>query len=396
MVGANLVDISSNSASPHDLGGWAAFGRADLDVVPDPMVLRTGEMFVLGRSGVQQMGLDPDEAWKSLDRNLGSLFAFFDLLLTRERIPLIEYWHTFANSLPELLGELVVPVTIAYEIYDEVRAEVVDKLRCRQGLLLDDGLVREINEELTAYAWEWQPQVDLEQADEATLRAAGFLVGGLVFGSYAAATGADHVLQPKRSRLMLEASAPPDKRTLRGWQKENELFSAFKEHCAPVDDVRVEDLSGAPSALALVLQEHPDLRGTPDVLREVLALRESRAGKAYRDWFRKLRRAWADGQRPPDEDAAREVLAELRRRSGAGADATVGLKADITLKAGDGGVGAEVKIADVPLRVPQWLRGWMVSHLPFKPHRRFLLRLGLAQARYEDITLHLQRLWSRT
>jgi hypothetical protein len=398
MAETTLVQITKNTLSPDEPQGWSAYNEAKLDVVPDPMVLRTGETFLLGKSGVKKIGLDPEEVWKSIDENLGSLFAFFDLLITRDRIPLIEYWHTFANRLPEILGPLALPVTVDYEIYNNVRKEVVEKLNAGQVLSLDAKIVAEVNEELTAYAWDWRPQVDLRYtADEPTLRAAQFLVGGLIFSSYAAAMGADHVLQPKRSRLMLEASAPADKQALRGWIKESELFSAFKEHCAPVRDVRVEDLTGAPSALALILKERPDLPGTPDVLQEVLKLRDSRSGKRYRTWFQELRRAWKLGQRPKDEDDARDVLAELRRRSGADAEVTGGVKADITLTASsEKGFGGEIKIKDIPLHLPRWLHGWVVSCLPFKPHRRFLLRLSLAQSRYEDITLHLYQLWKDT
>lgn len=391
-----FVQIAKNTLSADEPQGWSAFSQAKLDVVPDPMVLRTGETFLLGRSGVQQMGLNPEEVWKSIDANLGSLFAFFDLLITRDKIPLIEYWHTFSNRLQDILGPLAVPVFVDYQIYDRVRQEVVEKLNARQVLSLDAEFVSEVHEELTAYAWEWQPQVDLPDVDERTLRAARFLVGGFIFSSYATAMGVDHVVQPKRSRLMLEASAPADKQALRGWIKEKELFSAFKKHCAPVSDVRVEDLTGAPSALALILFEHPNLRGTPDVLQEVLKLRDSSSGRRYRTWFQELRQAWARGQRPEGADDARDVLAELRRRSGSDAEVTGGIRADITLSASDKGFGGDVKFKDVPVQLPRWLHGWVVSYLPFKPHRRFLLRLSLAQGRYEDITLGLYRLWKAT
>lgn len=146
----------------------------------------------------------------------------------------------------------------------------------------------------------------------------------------------------------------------------------------------------------LVLHENPHLSGTPDVLNKVLAQRDSNSGKRYRKWFQDLRRAWARGKRPEGEEDARDVLAELRRRSGADADATGGLRADITLKANEKGVGGEVKFKDVEIRIPAWLRGWCVSYLPYKPHRRFLLRLDLAQARYEDVTLDLKQLWDKT
>lgn len=395
MVEAQHVEILKNTLSTDEPRGWSAFSQAKLDVVPDPMVLRTGETFLLGKTGVKQMGLDPDDVWKSIDENLGSLFAFFDLLMTRDRIPLIEYWHTFANRLPELLGNLALPVIVDYEIYDNVRKEIVEKLKAQQVLSLDAKLVKEVNEELRAYAWDWRPQVDLDPADEPTLRAAQFIVGGLVFSSYAAAAGADHVVQPKRARLLLEASAPAEQRALRGWNKEKELFLAFKEHCAPVDDVRVEDLTGSPSVLALVMYENRNLRGTPDVLKKVLDLRYSSSGKRFRSWFQELRGAWSLGQRPEAAEDVRDVLDELKRRSGADADINGGVKADITLKASPAGPEAEVQFKDVSL-LPRWLRGWVVSYLPFKPHRRFLLRLALAQGRYEDITLHLHQIWSAT
>jgi hypothetical protein len=69
---------------------------------------------------------------------------------------------------------------------------------------------------------------------------------------------------------------------------------------------------------------------------------------------------------------------ELRRRSSADAEEAGGAKVDITLKASESGFGGELKLKDIPLVIPAWLRGWVVSCLPFKPHRRFLLRLSLA------------------
>jgi hypothetical protein len=55
MAETTFVQITKNT--PH---GWSAFSEAELDVVPDPMVLRTGEIFLLGRSDAQRIHLDPE------------------------------------------------------------------------------------------------------------------------------------------------------------------------------------------------------------------------------------------------------------------------------------------------------------------------------------------------
>jgi hypothetical protein len=61
MVETTLVQITKNTLSPDEPQGWSAYNEAKLDVVPDPMVLRTGETFLLGKSGVEEIGLDPEE-----------------------------------------------------------------------------------------------------------------------------------------------------------------------------------------------------------------------------------------------------------------------------------------------------------------------------------------------
>ena len=83
------------------------FQDAKVDYVPDPMVLRAADLFIGGREFVREIwpnsdnGLDngaevtKDRVWATIEKNIDGLIAFFHLLMTRERIPLIDYDSTF-------------------------------------------------------------------------------------------------------------------------------------------------------------------------------------------------------------------------------------------------------------------------------------------------------------
>ena len=86
------VQIDDNS-----LQEWRKFS-ARLDCVPDPMTIRTAELFLNGRSGCTAGGLDAGAVWGVLDSNLHGLIAFFNMLMTRSAIPLIAYFETFRQE----------------------------------------------------------------------------------------------------------------------------------------------------------------------------------------------------------------------------------------------------------------------------------------------------------
>src|SRR5271165_5243242 len=92
-----------------DQNKWAdEFAVAGLDVIPDPMVTRIADLFIGGRSFTSKANLDPDKVWSAIQHNLDGLIAFFHLLMTRDRIPLIDYEFTFDTNNFGALGDIAI------------------------------------------------------------------------------------------------------------------------------------------------------------------------------------------------------------------------------------------------------------------------------------------------
>ncbi|MFE2124605.1 hypothetical protein ACFW9U_28655 [Rhodococcus aetherivorans] len=393
MVSSPTVKIEENTSAE-----WEKFS-ATLDVVPDPMVLRTAELFLNGRSGVVAHGLNPDVVWDTIDKNLHGLLSFYDALLTRERLPLIQYWETFASPrrpLVDLLGPLAVPVEIASSVYESAKENLIDKLIAQQPLdKLPEEMINDVVEELGAFAYDWHPSLPgLQYGRGEHQQVAEFLIGGMVFGSYAQATGTDHLIQTKRSRLLVALSVPEPRLSKWRYEQEQELFADFKQHCtAEGDNVRADDFDAAPTVLPYLLLQKPPPTGTMDLLERCLQLREEKLGRDYRDWYGRLRRGWSLGRDDPQaEKSISAVLKSLRERMPDDDVKTGGL----TLSIGMQGPVPSAMVEGVPLRWPRWLRLWVVDHFVMKPHRHLLLRMSLSQRRYRDVTLDLHRLWSRS
>src|SRR5690349_5895138 len=92
-----------------DVTTWPEiFDAAGVDYVPDPMVLRAAELFIGGRQYcIKEQKLDDQKAWPVIESNIDGILAFFHALMTRERIPLIDYEYTFPSMLfTQRFGEL--------------------------------------------------------------------------------------------------------------------------------------------------------------------------------------------------------------------------------------------------------------------------------------------------
>src|SRR5262245_51195160 len=92
---------------PLEQNEWPAeFARARLDVIPDPMVMRIADLFIGGPNFAAKANLDKGKVWKAIEQNVDGLITFFHLLMTRERIPLIDYQYTFDTTNFDALGEI--------------------------------------------------------------------------------------------------------------------------------------------------------------------------------------------------------------------------------------------------------------------------------------------------
>ncbi len=144
-----------------------------------------------------------------------------------------------------------------------------------------------------------------------------------------------------------------------------------------------------PTVLPHLLLSGP--RNPRELLERALQLRESPEGRLYREWHARLRAAWSQGRRSPEEDDAevvrREIEARLRSRAeGASIWAT---KLDVEVEAGFS-VGGEV-----PVGVPNKLRSWLVDAFKFRGHRKLLLRMSLDQHAFDNVGRGLRELWMK-
>jgi hypothetical protein len=113
----------------HSIEGWNAY-RKKFGFVPDPMILRAGEIFLNGVSGSTPLSADGFPVWKALEENISGIVEFFDMIATYDRIPLINYWYTYdrmslAESIEQLLAEKLCRVEIGYDVYEKIKEGAV-------------------------------------------------------------------------------------------------------------------------------------------------------------------------------------------------------------------------------------------------------------------------------
>jgi hypothetical protein len=388
---------------------WKTYRKSVADFIPDPMVLRAGDLFLMGREqGRHSVPVGDDGAerlWTALDKNISGILTFFDLLVTRNRIPLIDYPASFSViSFDDVLGDLVVHVHVEHEFYRHAKAGALAKLRSYRTSSIGRRGLRDITDELDAFGWEWSPQLEGLQVSEARRPIVQFVLGGLIFGAYAQASGTEHILQSKRSRLFLALSEPNLRENFWAYERERELFKDLREACSTDHHVRYEEVPAPPPIVPYLLAKNPSARTPKDLLKAALDFRESPEGLSYREWRAELREGLAMGRNDP---AARRiidrVLKELNKRykkvqsDGAEAKVSFEIGAETSDLVGPlGKVKGKVAAKDVPLKLPkvEWLRRWLVENIGMRTGcSKLLLRMGIAQRDYENLTLGLRRIW---
>ena len=389
--------------------GWTDYRDQVADFVPDPMVLRAADLFLMGSeqatSSVPQDLGGRSRLWQALDKNLSGILCFFDLLVTRGRIPLINYWHSFsAFALEDLLGDRTVRVQVDHDTYRQIKRNSLVTLARYKTSKLGKSDLEDVAQELDAFGWEWSPDLEGMRVSEKRRAVAQFLLGGLIFGSYAQASGTEHVLQSKRSRLFLGLSIPDGTKRPWAYERERELFEKLREACKTEKHIRYEELPAAPSVVPYLLTRRPTPATPKDLLEKALEFRDGPEGEPYVRWWNELHAHLGMGHinRKAEQDIHR-IAAEMNRRFRVG-DAT-GTETRLSVEAGVetgellspfGKANVKVSAEDVRLRVPwaEWIRRLFVEKVSLREgHSRVLLRLSLAQRDYENLSLGLGRLW---
>jgi len=397
------------------------FRDAQVDYVPDPLVLRAADLFIGGKEFASkiypnpdiglEMKAEPDRVWETIDKNIDGLIAFFHLLMTRERVPLIDYTMTFNDQNFGALRDrgITVPLHPPFSLYEQFKKDAQRKIAGMNLGRLPEQMVQDIAKELVSTGYGWLPDAGVDQLDAWQRIAATFLMGGLIFGGYAAAIRGDHLLQTKRARLFMELTIVPDERAHRGWQKQSELFAELDKIALQDPHViTLRDRHLPPTVLTLLVEDATSAR---DLLDRALRMREEDEWKDYRRWYARLRKAWADGRRDrPAEEDVRRVTNEIRRRlagrlkKGEPVPLTqkeIAVKADpaeVKIKANaEVNVGvfkARVEADNLQhIRLPERLRNWYVDTFVMRDHRKLLMRMSLAQESYENLSLGLRNLW---
>ncbi|RMF37415.1 MAG: hypothetical protein D6754_09555 [Alphaproteobacteria bacterium] len=375
------------------------------------MIMRAGEIFLNGAERAKRIHQDDWAMSQALYENIGGISDFFDFVVTRDRIPLINYQDTFDRvegftSIASFLGAQGESVEIDYAPYQEIKAGAIENLARMDFDRLRDSSAAII--EIDAFRWEWRPKF---QADPAIRRAtldeaeeklahldsqviesglAAFLLGGLVFSGMAQAARAVHHVQPKRARLYLGvAGAATDANPLTH-EHEEAIFSAARQDLAGTK-ARCAYAEHVPPVLPYLINQG-EASGPQELLERALKFRTSDLGRAFRAFAADLRGDGIAAREAENISAQQkqEAMALIRP-----ADHADERSRALDVEFGLGLSGPDAKVSG-KLRVPGWLRLWWNDWITFDGGlRKTLRRMWLADGAYRDLPGKLHDIWLR-
>jgi hypothetical protein len=384
---------------------WEKIREEKLNVVVDPMVFRTADVFLRGSKGLAQSPelKHPESMWSAIRSNIGSLCAFFDTLILEERLPMFDYGTTFPadidigkHTLIEFCNddeEALVSVTVRDRAYQEMKQAAVAILDELPDIPEATGA--DILNELSAFDWEWRPDLwRYEKMGDAQQRVLdAFRYGGILFSGYAKRTGADHILHPKRARLYLAISLGAERA-----DDEKALFAELERlsNEAPEGVQRTGDLPAAPTFLPYLLKF--DDKNPRDILKRALKLRKSGIVNDYRRWRKEVIDEIGKGRastkhRKEIAQIAAAIARELKVESDSGTKVSAKIGAKIAAigplpapeVSGELGIEKEWK--------PSVIREWFLKNIPGHRYRKLLMRMEIAKREYWHIDRHLQKVW---
>src|SRR5260370_23668661 len=141
-----------------------------------------------------------------------------------------------------------------------------------------------------------------------------FILNGLLFSAYAQQTGSEHVIQPKRSRLLLSIALAADEQAQTQGALESALFARLKDIAneAPDGILRTVEMPGTPTFLPYLLTFGDE---TPEqLLQRALKLRHETIVQEYRDWWQRTVLEWNQGKRNIERSREVEKLADAIQR----------------------------------------------------------------------------------
>lgn len=368
---------------------WSAVAAIGGPVV-DPLIVRCGEIFLRGAVGAY----DQAAAWDLLNKNIHALGTFFDRLILDDKIPVFNYADSFdmgqnfdSRTLSRVndSGEILVDVDVGWSAYNQVKSAALADLKALYesgAARVDSAQAGSILGELTNSGYAWYPQLEgiiLPNDDERRL--AAYILGGMVFGAYAQLAGADHLMQPKRSRLFIALSLQQD--TSRS--AEDFLFSRLGELAGHP----TAELPYTPTFFPLLLNQSAS---PAEVLKNVWKLRKSGEVKDYRAWLNSALEDFRLNGHIPNEriQEVRGIAAAISRKLEGAPFPKVEIKTTIADVAAAKVPGVGIDLT-APVRAA-W--GWTINQLPGKRHRKLLTRAVIADHDYVRLDLRLGTVWN--
>lgn len=362
-----------------------------LNVVIDPMVFRSGELFLKGASGVE----NSENVWSLLTANLHAISTFFDCLVLNEKIPVFNYGDTFDMHLNfdqrmltriNQFEDVLYDVDVEFGIYQQVKTAALAELKkIYEGpRKIQRTVVKEILSELSVAEYQWKPNIgeleyELKSNDEKEL--AAFLLGALIFGGYAQQLEGEHFLQPKRSRILL-ALALNAKSTQ--YSLENTLFEELRAKA----NTPIEDLPWRPTFFPYLLSKATTPTG---ILKEVVKLRKNKAVADYRAWFNEAFQEFTVNGKfsLKKRDDIRKIAERIDRKLGI---IPSGPKVDVKVTVADAIALKPPGSIDVTPAI-QGLWGWFLDSLPGNRYRKLLTRAIVADNEYVVLENRVKTVW---
>jgi hypothetical protein len=251
---------------------WQNLSMQGLNIVVDPMVFRCGELFLNGVKGTEA----PIETHEVLTKNVHALGMFFDSIILNEKIPVFNYGDTFdamlnfdQRTLTRIndYEDVLFDIDVDYGPYHEVKTAALDELlKLYKGPnKIKESMASDIVKELSVVGYSWKPSIGLgsglnpsieylenELLSETEKTLAAYLLGGLIFGGYAQQMEAEHILQPKRSRILLALSFGSESAD---YTLEDQLFDELKKRAS----THYEDLPWMPTFFPYLLSKADSL-----------------------------------------------------------------------------------------------------------------------------------------
>jgi len=364
---------------------WLAIAGLGGSVV-DPLILRCGELFLRGAASAET-------ARPFLKQNLWALSTFFDRIVLDDAIPVFDYMFTYDvgpgfdhRTLAQVNSDeqILVDVRVGDLPYRSAKTAALEELRKLYdgGRGISPSEAASIIGELTASGHEWYPDLgDLPVGNDEDRRLAAFLLGGLIFGTYAQQSGTDHLMQPKRSRLFLRLALGKES----VGELEERLFKRFGELAGRA----AQEVPYTPTFFPLILSESS---GPRTLLRKALDLRKSPEARDYRQW---LRTALADFDTTGRIDVSRErevkaIAKAVERRIGGAPLPRVEIKMTVA-----DAVAMQPPSVGIDLTgVAKSAWGWMIASLPGRRHRKLLTRAVVACREYVALDRLVDAVWA--